>query len=175
MMTFKISVIKILCVVIVTSIGWAQAEESSVNLDADIESLEQELMTLNADLLILEEDLLYPASSRVAIYLSMDVGEFFRLDAVTVKLNGKEVSHHLYTDRQTGALYRGGVQQLYVGNARQGDNELTAVFVGKGPHERDYKRAVTADFEQSFEPVYVELSITDSTASQQPEFVARVH
>ena len=174
-MSFKISAILVLLVMIMTSMGLAQAEESSVNLDADIESLEQELMTLKTDLMILEEDLLYPASSRVAVYLSMDVGEFFRLDAVTVKLNGKEVSHHLYTDRQTGALYRGGVQQLYVGNARQGDNELTAVFVGKGPHERDYKRAVTTDFEQSFEPVYVELSITDSTASQQPEFVARVH
>ena len=173
MMSFIASVIRILFIVAVA--GMAEADESGANLDADIESLEQELMALNADLLILEEDLLYPASSRVAIYLSLDVGEFFRLDAVTVKLNGKEVSHHLYTDRQTGALYRGGVQQLYVGNARQGKNELTAVFVGKGPHERDYKRAVTADFEQSFEPVYVELSITDSVASQQPEFVARVH
>jgi hypothetical protein len=175
MMNFIASLIRILFIVTVTSMGLAEADDSGANLDADIESLEQELMTLNADLLILEEDLLYPASSRVAIYLSLDVGEFFRLDAVTVKLNGKEVSHHLYTDRQTGALYRGGVQQLYVGNARQGKNELTAVFVGKGPHERDYKRAVTTDFEQSFEPVYVELSITDSIASQQPEFVARVH
>jgi hypothetical protein len=175
MMNFIASAIRILFIVTVASTGFAGADDSGASLDADIESLEQELMTLNADLLILEEDLLYPASSRVAIYLSLDVGEFFRLDAVTVKLNGKEVSHHLYTDRQTGALYRGGVQQLYVGNARQGKNELTAVFVGKGPHERDYKRAVTTDFEQSFEPVYVELSITDSIASQQPEFVARVH
>jgi hypothetical protein len=175
MMNFIASVIRMLLIVTVASMGFAEADDSGANLDADIESLEQELMNLNADLLILEEDLLYPASSRVAIYLSLDVGEFFRLDAVTVKLNGKEVSHHLYTDRQTGALYRGGVQQLYVGNARQGKNELTAVFVGKGPRERDYKRAVTTDFEQSFEPVYVELSITDSIASQQPEFVARVH
>ncbi len=173
--SIKIRMIKFILLALVVSVGCAQADEAKRNLDADIESLEQELMSLNADLLILEEDLLYPASSRVAIYLSMDVGELFRLDAVTVKLNGKQVSHHLYTDRQTSALYRGGVQQLYVGNARQGNNELTAIFVGEGPHERNYKRAVTTNFEQSFEPVYVELSITDSTATRQPEFLARVH
>ncbi len=140
-----------------------------------IEALEQELMSLNADLLILEEDLLYPASSRVAVYLSMDMGDLFRLDAVTLKLNGEEVTHHLYTQREVSALYRGGVQKLYVGNARQGKNELTAFFTGMGPHERDYKRGTSVSFEHSFEPIYVELTINDVASKQQPEFSAIVH
>jgi hypothetical protein len=138
------------------------------------QSLEAELLQLNARLQLLEEDLLYPASSRVAIYLSMDLGELFALDAVTLKLNGKDVTHHLYTERQVNALYKGGVQKLYVGNAKQGMNRLTAFFTGKGPHDRDYKRATTLEFEQSFEPVFVELLVTDDTGSQQPEFVATV-
>jgi hypothetical protein len=138
------------------------------------QSLEAELLQLNARLQLLEEDLLYPASSRVAIYLSMDLGELFALDAVTLKLNGKDVTHHLYTERQVNALYKGGVQKLYVGNAKQGMNRLTAFFTGKGPHDRDYKRAITLEFEQSFEPVFVELLVTDDTGSQQPEFVATV-
>ena len=163
-----------LSLLLVLNLNWASAEQAPASLDADIEALEQELMSLNAELMILEEDLLYPASSRVAVYLSMDVGVLFRLDAVTIKLNGKEVTHHLYTERQTNALFRGGVQQLYVGNARQGANELTAVYIGEGPHNRDYKRAITTSFEQSFEPVFVELSITDSTESLQPEFTANV-
>ena len=171
----KFSALIVVLILSVFNVAGAWAEQAGEQLDADIESLEQELMSLSAELMILEEDLLYPASSRIAVYLSMDVGELFRLDAVTVKLNGQQVAHHLYTDRQTNALYRGGVQQLYIGNARQGGNELTAIFVGLGPHDRDYKRAVTTVFEQSFEPVFVELTITDSTASQQPEFAARVH
>ncbi len=149
------------------------AEKNRV--DSSIEALEQELMSLNADLLILEEDLLYPASSRVSVYLSMDVGDYFRLDAVTLKLNGQEVAHHLYTRREVSALYRGGVQALFVGNARQGKNELTALFIGMGPHDREYKRATSVDFEHSYEPIYVELSINDAVASQQPEFSATVH
>ncbi|MFT4820667.1 MAG: hypothetical protein ACI9PN_001529, partial [Candidatus Azotimanducaceae bacterium] len=86
----------------------------------------------------------------------------------------KDISHHLYTERQVSALYKGGVQKLYVGNAKQGTNRLTAFFTGKGPHDRDFKRATTLEFEQSFEPVFVELLVTDDTASQQPEFVATV-
>ena len=136
--------------------------------------LEEKLLQLDAELQLLEEDLLYPASSRVAVYLSMDLGELFALDAVTLKLNGKDVTHHLYTQREIEALYKGGVQKLYVGNARQGENQVTAFFTGKGPHDRDYKRATTVTFEQSFEPVFVELSITDNTGSQQPEFMAAV-
>lgn len=136
------------------------------------QALEAQLLQLDTELRLLEEDLLYPASSRVAVYLSMDLGELFSLDAVTLKLNGKEVAHHLYTEREVNALYKGGIQKLYVGNARQGINQLTAFFIGTGPHARDYKRATSLSFEQTFEPIFVELSITDETDSQQPEFTA---
>ncbi|MFT4712532.1 MAG: hypothetical protein ACJAVI_001228 [Candidatus Azotimanducaceae bacterium] len=148
---------------------------ASQTVESQIASLQQELMSLSTDLLILEEDLLYPASSRVAIYLSMDLGELFKLDAVTLKLNGKDVAHYLYTVRQINALYRGGVQKLFVGNAKQGANELTAVFTGQGPHAREYKRGISLEFEQFFEPVFVELKITDSTDLQQPKFSAKVY
>ena len=143
-------------------------------LDQDMEDVKKSLLSLKRDLVILEEDLLYPASSQVAVFLSMDVGEFFQLDSVTLKVNGKEVTHHLYTERQVDALYRGGVQKLFTGNVKQGKNRVTAFFVGRGPSGRDYRRAATVDFEKSFEPMFVELAIEDSTASYQPEFVARV-
>jgi len=161
-------------ITMVTLDAYADSEASgSIAQKTDV-NLAAELLQLNARLQLLEEDLLYPASSRVAVYLSMDLGELFALDAVTLKLNGKDITHHLYTERQVNALYKGGVQKLYVGNAKQGMNRLTAFFTGQGPHDRDYKRATTLEFEQSFEPVFVELLVTDDTASQQPEFVATV-
>lgn len=149
-------------------------QEPTIQPDGNEQKLEARLLQLDAELQILEEDLLYPASSKVAVYLSMDLGALFALDAVTLKLNGKEVAHHLYTQREVEALYKGGVQKLYIGNARQGTNRITAFFSGEGPHERDYKRATTLSFEQSFEPVFVELSIADNTGNQQPEFAASV-
>lgn len=150
----------------------APAADNEAALSAD--ALADALARLDAELRILEEDLLYPASSRVAVYFSLDVGEFFALDAVTLTLNGKDVAHHLYTDRERRALADGGVQQLFVGNARQGANELVAVFHGIGPHERPYKRATSVEFEHGFEPVFVELTVRDVAGQQAPEFLASV-
>jgi hypothetical protein len=62
--------------------------QTGQNEAGNLESVKQDLIELKRDLVILEEDLLYPASSQVAVFLSMDVGEFFALDAVTVKLDG---------------------------------------------------------------------------------------
>ena len=143
-------------------------------LDTEMEDVKKALLKLKRDLVILEEDLLFPASSQVSVFLSMDLGEFFQLDAVVLKLNGKEVASHLYTDKQVDALYRGGVQKVFVGNVKQGDNTLTAFFTGRGPNGRDFRRATTVDFEKSFEPTFVELAISDSTANYQPEFKAAV-
>lgn len=140
----------------------------------DLENVKKALLELKRDLVILEEDLLFPASTQVAVFLSMDIGELFQLDSVTLKLNGKEIAHHLYTDKQTDALYRGGIQKLYVGNVKQGSNELTAFFTGRGPSGRDYRRATSVAFEKSFEPTFIELAIADSTADYQPEFRAAV-
>ena len=39
---------------------------------------------------LLEEELLFPANSQVAFFLSMDVGEYFALDSVNIKIDGKE-------------------------------------------------------------------------------------
>ncbi len=148
--------------------------DSTAALSGQMEDIKRNLVELKRDLVVLEEDLLYPASSQVAVFLSMDVGEFFALDAVTLKLNGKDVTHYLYTQKQADALFRGGVQRLFVGNVKQGENQLTAFFTGRGPEGRDYRRAATVTFQKSFEPSYVELKISDSTAKYQPEFVATV-
>lgn len=152
----------------------ADPEAAPAALATNMEDIKKSLLGLKRDLAILEEDLLFPASSQVSIFLSMDVGEFFQLDAVSVKINGREVSHHLYTERQTDALFRGGVQKLYLGNVKQGDNRVTAFFTGRGPAGRDYKRATTVEFEKTFEPAFVELKISDSTAKYQPEFQSTV-
>ena len=151
-----------------------EQQEQEQELDQDMEALKKSLLKLKRDLVILEEDLLFPASSQVAVFLSVDVGEFFNLDAVTLKLNGREVHHHLYTDKQVDALYRGAVQKLFVGNVKQGKNRVTAFFTGRGPSGRDYKRATTVEFEKTFEPTFIELAVTDSEAKYQPDFSATV-
>ena len=46
----------------------------------------------------------------------------------------------------------------------------TAVFSGKGPRWRDYRRGATLTFDKGTDPKYIELQIRDDTRGQQPEF-----
>lgn len=142
-------------------------------LDQEVQALKQEVMALNRDLFVLEEELLFPANTQVAIFLSMDVGTFFALDSVQVKLNDKIVANYLYTERETRALHKGGVQRLYIGNLRAGNTELVATFTGQGPHNRDYTRAASYDFTKGLSPKFLELRISDQQAKLQPEFVVK--
>jgi hypothetical protein len=139
-------------------------------LDTRVQSLKQEAMELNRDLLVLEEDLLFPASTQVAVFVSVDVGTLFDLDSVQLKLDDSVVTNYLYTERELRALHRGGVQRLYMGNLKTGKHELVAVFTGKGPRWRDYRRGATLSFDKGTDPKYIELQIRDETRGQRPEF-----
>ncbi|MBQ0961813.1 AraC family transcriptional regulator [Ideonella sp. 4Y11] len=143
-------------------------------LDARAQALKAQVLQLNRDLLVLEEELLYPASSQVAVFVSMDVGQLFGLESVQVKLDDKVVAQHLYTEREVAALHRGGVQRLWLGNLKAGTHEVTAFFTGQGPHARDYRRATTLNFDKAGEARYIELRITDRMTKLQPEFDVKV-
>jgi hypothetical protein len=140
------------------------------SLDEGVQTLKKEVLDLNRDLFLLEEELLFPANSQVAFFISMDVGEYFALDSVNLKIDGKEVTNYLYTQREVDSLIRGGVHRLHMGNLKVGDHELVAVFTGQGPHTRDYRRGATLTLEKGIGAKYVELEITDKVRKQQPEF-----
>jgi hypothetical protein len=142
-------------------------------LDQEVQGLKKDVIDLNKDLFVLEEELLFPANTQVALYVSMDVGTFFALDSVTVKIDNKEVKNYLYTAREADALLKGGVQQIYLGNLKVGKHELVAFFTGKGPVERDYKRGATISFDKGVGAKYLELKITDRVAKHQPEFTIK--
>ena len=148
----------------------AASAGSTRALDEQIQDLKQSVVDLNRDLFVLEEELLFPANTQVAVFVSMDVGAFFALDSVTLRIDNREVSNYLYTPREVAALLKGGVQRLYVGNLRAGAHELVALFVGKGPNERDYRRGASVKFEKGVGAKYLELKISDRVRSQQPEF-----
>jgi hypothetical protein len=148
----------------------ADAGPDTRGLDQEVQGLKKDVVDLNRDLFVLEEELLFPANTQVAVFLSMDVGEFFGLDSVQLKIDQKEVINYLYTPREVEALLRGGVHRLYLGNLKVGKHELVAFFSGKGPNDRDYKRGASVTFEKGIGAKYLELKINDRQRKQQPEF-----
>src|SRR5205823_3707683 len=156
-----------------TAEGATPATEGAADtrgLDQEIQDLKKDVVDLNKDLFILEEELLFPANTQVAVFLSMDIGTFFALDSVTLKLDQREVINYLYTPRELEALLKGGVQRLYLGNLKVGPHELVAFFNGKGPNERAYKRGASLRFEKGVGAKYLELKINDRQRKLQPEF-----
>jgi hypothetical protein len=151
----------------------ADQREAFRSIDKDVQTLKKEVLDLNRDLFLLEEELLFPANSQVAFFVSLDVGEYFELDSVNIKIDGKDVANYLYTAREADALIRGGVQRVHMANLKTGDHELVAIFTGKGPHIRDYRRGATLNFNKGIGAKYVELEITDRVKKQQPEFVIK--
>jgi hypothetical protein len=158
-----------------TAAGERDAVERSEfrTLDEDVQDLKKQVLDLNRDLFLLEEELLFPANTQVAIFVSMDVGEFFGLDSVELKVDDKDVANYLYTEREVDALLKGGVQRIFLGNLKAGEHELVAVFTGEGPHTRDYRRGASLKFEKGIGPKYIELTISDRESKQQPEFVVK--
>jgi hypothetical protein len=139
-------------------------------LDQEVQGLKKDVVDLNRDLFVLEEELLFPANTQVAVFLSMDVGELFALDSVTLRVDDKEVANYLYTPKEAEALLKGGVHRLYLGNLKVGPHEIVAFFTGKGPHERDYRRGATVKFDKGIGAKYLELKISDRQRRAQPEF-----
>jgi hypothetical protein len=149
------------------------ASTTTASLDEEIQSLKQEVLALNRELFILEEELLYPANTQVAVFLSLDIGEFFTLDSVQLKINDKVVSNYLYTQREADALQQGGVQRLYMGNLKAGEHELVAVFTGQGPNGREYRRGASHVLNKTLGARFIELKIVDNDSSEQPDFSIR--
>lgn len=149
----------------------ATNELSSSELSQQLESLKSEVLKLNRELFILEEDLLFPASTQVALFVSVDTGKFFTIDSVEVKINDKNVAGFLYTDRQREALEQGGIQKLYLGNLKLGEYHLTAIFTGVDQEGRKVKRAAEYQFEKDDEALMIELKVVDNTSNYRSEVI----
>jgi len=142
-------------------------------LDQDLAQFRKDVLDINRRLLLLEEELLFPADTQLAVFVSLDVGKYFTPDSITLKLDGKTIDGHLYTEREVQALKTGAIQKLHVTNIRNGSHELTAFISGIGPSNREYRRAVTLQFEKSSGRQFVQLRMEDDAVAQQPKFVLR--
>lgn len=147
-----------------------ERNENSTPLSEQVEDLKKAALELNRDLLLLEEDLLFPANTQIAVYVSLDVGDYFAMDAVKLTIDGELVASHLYTQKQNSALVRGGIQRLYLGNLKTGKHQITAFFHGIGPQNREYKRGASYTLTKDQKPTMLEIKVRDSSLNMQPTF-----
>lgn len=146
------------------------AFEEVTAISRDIQALKSQVVELNKDLRLMEEKLLFPSSTKYSIFVSHSRGQFFQLEGVKLKIDGKLVASHVYSEKQRDALIRGGVHRLYVTNLNEGKHTATVFFTGLGSNNRPYKRAVTMDFDKGAGSGYLEIAVSDDPATQEPIF-----
>ena len=126
-------IIAALLLLALSAAGHAQeiSREQIKGLDEQVQEIKTDVLSIAAELNLLEEKLLYPSNTQIAVFISLEKGETFRLDSVEVQIAGKPVAHHIYTFKELEALQKGGVQRLYTGNIRTGAHDLTVTVAGK--------------------------------------------
>ena len=150
------------CVGLLLSAGVGAEEvsrEQIKGLDEQVQDIKTDVLAISTDLLQLEEKLLYPSNTQVSLFVSLAQGEKFRLDAMEIKIDGKDATHHLYTFKELEALQKGGVQRIYTGNVRAGEHALEVTLIGKTAGNGDFRHSERHTFTKDVGPRLVEIKL----------------
>ena len=133
------------------------------SLDEQVQEVKSDVLGIAAELARLEERLLYPTDSQVAVFVSLKQGEVFRLDSLSVQIDGAPVARHIYSGKELEALQKGGVQRIYTGNIPTGDHQLQVSIAGKRAGGSDLLGTESFGFRKDVEPKLVGITLSAST------------
>ena len=143
----KSTVIGILVGMWMTASLAAEVSKTQVKgFDEQVQDIKKNILGIAAELTQLEEQLLFPSSTQLAVFVALAQGDKFRLDAMTIKIDGKDATHYIYTAKELEAMQRGGVQRLYTGNIETGEHTLDVDLIGKSTSNKDYQHSASYKF-----------------------------
>ena len=102
--------------------------ETADQKNMDTEALVSEAVDLISRLHRLEEQLLFPAHTRVSVFLSVAENSSIDPHSVSLEIDNSKIAEHIYTQREASALKSGGIQRLYTGNILMGKHKLQVSF-----------------------------------------------
>lgn len=129
------------------------------DVDQQIGQLRADIDVIERDISALEQNLLFPPLTRVTVYLSLAGDADYTLRSVSLRIDGREQSFHVYEPDEIAALRLGGVQTLWEGNVALGKRQLTARFVGVDRKGELVKGEAQLDFEKSLKGRALELQV----------------
>ena len=122
------------------------------SLDGQVQEIKSDVLNIASELSVLEERLLYPSGTQVAVFVSIEKDEDFRLDAIQLEIDGELATHHIYSFNELEALQKGGVQRIYTGNFPTGDHRLNVTMMGKLKSGEDFSESDSFAFAKGVKP-----------------------
>jgi hypothetical protein len=141
------------------------SKEQMKGLDEQVQDIKTDVLGIAVELNQLEEKLLYPSNTEVSVFVSLAEGEKFRLDSIEIQLGGKPVANHLYSFKELQALREGGVQRIYTGNIRTGEQDMQVTLIGKSEGGADFHRTETFKVVKEVGPKIVEITLASQNTS----------
>jgi hypothetical protein len=141
------------------SYGQVVSKEQVKGLDEQVQEIKGEALSISAELAKLEEKLLYPSNTEVSVFVSLKTGETDRLDSIDIQMDGKPVTHHVYTLKELEALKKGGIQKIYTGNVTTGKHNLEVLVSGKTSGGTDFQKSGHFAVSKDVAPMIVEVSL----------------
>lgn len=106
-------------------------KEQMKGLDEQVQEIKKDILSISAELNQLEEKLLFPSNTQISFFVSLAESKDYQPDAVKIKLDGKDVAHHIYSYKEVEALHNGGVQRVYTGNVPSGEHVIEVSVNGR--------------------------------------------
>lgn len=147
--------------------GDAASEKKTNDLNVQIEAIKNEAIELIIKLQRMEERLLYPAHTQVSIFLSMAKGNVATPQAISIKIDNQNITHHIYSKKEIQALRSGGIQRLYTGNTKMGERKLSVILNEIFPDDNEHKSEVKYSFNKSEKVKFIEIIIGNSRAKDK--------
>lgn len=133
----KNSILLLLLFLPLSGLSEGLTREQIKGLDEQVQDIKKDVLAISSELSLLEEKLLYPSNTQVSLFISLSKVSEYSPDAVEIKIDDKNVAHHIYSYKEVGALQRGGVQRIYTGNLRNGDHKLDVSVLGEGQKQTE--------------------------------------
>ena len=142
----------LLCASVVSLNAQELSGSEMQSLDGQVQEIKSDVLNISSELSILEERLLYPSNTQVAVFVTLEKDESFRLDAVQVEIDGELATHHIYSFNELEALQKGGVQRIFTGNIPTGDHQLNVTMLGKLKNGEDFTESDSFTFAKNVKP-----------------------
>jgi len=138
------------------------SKEQIKSLDEEVQEIKTDTLSIATQMRLLEERLLYPSSTQVAVFVSLDNAAKYRPDSIEIQLDGKPAAQQLYGPKEVEALQKGGVQRIYAANIKSGDHDLQVRLTGKTARGSDFDRKENFTFSKDAEARMLEIRLVNS-------------
>lgn len=131
----------------------------SADVGSQVKQLNKDMDAIERDVSKLEENLLFPPVTRTKVFLSLAPDADFTLRSVSLRIDNREQTFHIYTPAEIDALRLGGIQSLWEGNVALGQRHLVARFEGSNRKGDKVKGEAALTFEKTLEGRSLELQV----------------